>query len=337
MKRNYKILNYKEGMFITKPCIVRGMPSNVYHSMPALSNSGLKMLLDCPAKYYYKYLSGEYEYKEKPSFKIGKAAHMYLLEGRKEFEKVYWHNPYSEFKKDELVKKLQELGYDDSIKRFLVTDLMEMLLDKEGIKPKAIHLTKSELNQVICMARNAMADKRTANALSQKGESELSIFWQDEKTGVWLKCRPDFLPYDCKNVPDYKTAESAKPETFYSSFIKYGYHVQAAMYRMGIKAVTGIDVDNFFFLVQEKEPPYISQIFNPDLDGIIAWGEKAIYNAIEKYKECESTGIWNTYSDRIIELRIEPAPDDLLGTYDKELGIIYAPKWIDTELLKYEV
>jgi hypothetical protein len=145
------------------------------------------------------------------------------------------------------------------------------------------------------------------------------------------------LPYDCKNVPDYKTAESAKPETFYSSFIKYGYHVQAAMYRMGIKAVTGIDVDNFFFLVQEKEPPYISQIFNPDLDGIIAWGEKAIYNAIEKYKECESTGIWNTYSDRIIELRIEPAPDDLLGTYDKELGIIYAPKWIDTELLKYEV
>ena len=337
MKRNYKILNYKEGMEIKKPCIVRGMPSEVYHSMPALSNSGLKTLLDCPAKYYYKYLSGEYEYKEKPSFKIGKAAHMYLLEGRKEFEKVYWHNPYSEFKKDELVKKLQELGYDDSIKKFLVTDLMEMLLDKEGIEPKAIHLTKSELNQVVCMTRNALNDKRAKNALSQKGEPELSIFWQDEKTGVWLKCRPDFLPYDCNIVPDYKTAESVRPEEFYKSFIKYGYYIQAAMYRMGIKAVTGVDVDSFFFIAQEKEPPYITQFYNPRQEDFITWGEKKIYAAIEKYKECESTGIWNTYSDRIIELRIEPAPDDLLGTYDKELGIIYAPKWIDTELLKYEV
>jgi hypothetical protein len=214
MKRNYKILNYKEGMEIKKPCIIRNMPNEVYHSMPALSNSGLKTLLDCPAKYYYKYLSGEYEYKEKPSFKIGKAAHMYLLEGRKAFEQVYWHNPYSELNKNELLEKLYSMGYDDSIKRLLVSDLMELLLDKEGIVPKQIHLNKSELNQVICMARNAKADKRTANALSQKGESELSIFWQDEKTGVWLKCRPDFLPYDCKNVPDYKTAESASLKRF---------------------------------------------------------------------------------------------------------------------------
>ena len=75
------IIDYKEGMQITEPCIVRGIPIDVYHKMPALSNSGLKMLLDCPARYYYKYLSGEYEAKEKPSFKIGKACHCYILDG----------------------------------------------------------------------------------------------------------------------------------------------------------------------------------------------------------------------------------------------------------------
>ena len=74
------ILNFKEGMKITEPCIIRGMPSEIYHKMPALSNSGLKTLIKCPAKYYYKYISGEYEPKEKPYFKIGKAAHKYMTQ-----------------------------------------------------------------------------------------------------------------------------------------------------------------------------------------------------------------------------------------------------------------
>ena len=105
-------------MTITEPCIVRGMPIDVYHKYPALSNSGLKILLDCPAKYYYKYLSGEYEAKEAPHFKIGKACHSYVLEGADEFSKTYWHNPYSDLKKDELVKLLiDKYGYDETIKK----------------------------------------------------------------------------------------------------------------------------------------------------------------------------------------------------------------------------
>ena len=67
----FEIIDYKEGMKIEKNCSIRGMPNDIYHKKPALSNAGLKTLLDCPAKYYYKYLSGEYGPKEKPHFKIG--------------------------------------------------------------------------------------------------------------------------------------------------------------------------------------------------------------------------------------------------------------------------
>ena len=109
------------------------------------------------------------------------------------------------------------------------------------------------------------------------------------------------------------------------------------MYRMGIKAVTGIDVDNFFFIVQEKEAPYITQIFNPATDHIITWGEKAIYSGIAKYLECKEKGIWEGYSTHIIEMRLEPSPDEIIGNYDKEQGIIYAPKYIDNILAQYEV
>jgi len=331
-----EIINYFDGMEITTPCAIRNMPIDVYHRAPALSNSGLKILLDCPAKYYYKYLSGEYEPKEKPSFKIGKAAHCYLLEGKEAFEKIYWHNPYSEYKKEDLVKILEAGGYSKSISKCSVAELNEFLMNEAGIEPKEIHLSSSELNQIVCMARSANADPEVKNALSQKGESEISLFWEDEKTGVILKCRPDYLPYDCLNVPDYKTSDTANPREFLKKFVSYGYHVQAAMYKMGIKAVFDVDVENFFFLVQEKEPPYVSQIFNPSPQWL-TWGEKAIYNAIEKYKECQETGIWGTYTDKIIELSIEPPPDDILGAYDAENAICYAPSWVDRELERYEI
>lgn len=332
-----KIINYKENMKIKKPCAIRNMPIEVYHQHPAISESGLKTLLDCPAKYYYKYLSGEYEAKEKPHFKIGKACHKYILEGEQAFLQEYWHNPYSELTKSELVRLLQDkFNYDCSIAKYLVTDLMELLLDNEGITPKNIHLNKNELNQVIGTARAIKANKKAYNAFRQKGESEISLFWQDDDTGIWLKCRPDYLPVDHKLIPDYKTCASVNPEIFYGEFIKYGYHIQAAMYTKGIKAVFGDDVDTFFFVAQEKEPPYITQIYIPDAD-IITYGDKAVNLGIEKFLECKNSGIWETYSNEIIEMSLSPKPDDLLNNFDRENGICYAPFWIDNLILKYEV
>lgn len=331
------IVDYKEGMQIAEPCIVRGIPIDVYHKMPALSNSGLKILLDCPAKYYYKYLSGEYEQKEKPSFKIGKACHCYILEGKEAFEKTYWHNPYSELNKTEIVKLLQEkYGYDCTISKYPSTDLTQILLDNEGIEPKQIHLNKNELNQVVGVAKSIKANKHACAAFSQKGESELSLFWKDEESGLWLKCRPDFLPYDCKFVPDYKTCSSVNPETFYKDFLNYGYHIQAAMYKTGIKEVTNIDVESFFFVAQEKEPPYITQVYVPDM-GLINHGNKAVRNALQVYSNCLETGVWGAYSDKVIEMTIQDKPDEISGTFDSELGLCYAPRFIDSILQKYEV
>lgn len=329
------IIDYKEGMEIKPPCIIRNMPSEVYHSIEGLSNSGLKMLLDCPARYYFKYLSGEYEAKEKPSFKIGKACHTYILEGQEAFENTYWHNPYSDYTKKEIVRILQEkFGYDCTIEKYLLADLMEMLLVSEGIEAKEIHLTKNELNQVIGTARAIKSNKHALAAFSQKGESELSIFWKDKDTGVLLKCRPDYLPYDCKLVPDYKTASSVNPNTFYGDFIKFGYHVQTAMYKEGIKAVTGIDVESFFFVAQEKEPPYITQVYLPD-EAIITYGFKAVRKAIETYLECTEKGFWDTYTSHIIQMSLEPRPEDLPINFDKDTGICYAPYYVDSILAQY--
>lgn len=329
------IIDYKEGMKITENCIIRNMPSEVYHSEIGLSNSGLKMLLDCPARYYYKYLSGEYEPKEKPAYKIGKACHCYTLEGIEAFEKKYWHNPYSDMSKTEIVKLLQDKhGYDITISKFTVADLTEMLLDEEGIERKEINLNKNEMNLVVNTARAIKANEKAYAAFSQKGECELSIFWKEDD--IWLKCRPDFLPYDCLDIPDYKSCRSVNPVVFYVDFLKYGYHIQAAMYKRGIKAVTGIEVQTFFDVAQEKEPPYITQVYVPDM-ALVEFGNKAVNNAIKIYKDCKSTGIWQAYSDKVIEMTIQDKPDELESYFDKDKGICYPPKYLDSILSKYEI
>lgn len=332
-----RIRNYKEGMKIDKPCAIRNMPIDTYHKYPALSNSGLKTLLDCPARYYYKYLSPDYTPKEKPSFKIGKACHCLILEGRKEFEKKYWHNPYSNFVKDDLIKFLTTFEYDEKyLKSLRVNELKEIVFKTANIEPKEIELSANELNQIVSISRAIKNNPLAKGAFCQKGEAEISLFWQDEKTGIWLKCRPDWLPCDKKNIPDYKTTISVNPVEFFKHFLNFGYHIQAAFYKTGIRAVFGEEIENFFFVAQEKEEPFISQVFRTN-ENFILQGEKAMKIGIEKYLDCKEKGIWQTYSDKVIELSIIPKPDDIESRFDKENAICYAPNYIDSILASYEV
>ena len=126
-----KIINYKEGMKITKPCIIRGMPSEVYHSTIGLSTSGIKMLLlDSPATYYDKYLSGTYIEEEKTCYKIGKACHCLILEGEKVFYDTYWLNPFGKLVKTDLIKELEqrEINFNPKDKNETFIELLFIFL-----------------------------------------------------------------------------------------------------------------------------------------------------------------------------------------------------------------
>lgn len=74
-----------------------------------------------------------------------------------------------------------------------------------------------------------------AAKLLQGGQAESSYFW--EENGVECKCRPDYLRTDIKCVIDLKTTQNASPESFVRSAYDYRYHVQAAWYLRGLRAV----------------------------------------------------------------------------------------------------
>lgn len=329
-----KIIDWKKDVKIDKDCIIRGMPSEVYHRKMGLSTSGIKKLLECPYKYYSEYILGKKEEKSTPALEFGKAAHKYILEGEKEFKKEYYCGIFEKYKKNELIEKLKELGYEkEEIKSLKIEELKEYLYERAGIDRSKEEIKPDDLNKILEMKAEIDKNPLASGAFRQEGESELSIFWKDQKSGMWLKCRPDYLPYDCLNIPDYKTAESVEPVKFYNNFIDFGYHIQSSMYAQGIKAVSGIEVNNFFFVAQEKKSPYIAQIFCPD-DYLVRHGEKAIRTAIEKYKECENKNKWDTYSDHIIQLSVEPKPEDCASRWDRDSAICYAPNWIDSLLEK---
>jgi hypothetical protein len=66
-----------------------------------------------------------------------------------------------------------------------------------------------------------------------RGTPEQSLFWTDERTGVWRRARLDALPHPAAGrmiIADYKTCDSAKPRACAKSIANYGYNMQGAAY-----------------------------------------------------------------------------------------------------------
>lgn len=154
----------------------------------------------------------------------------------------------------------------------------------------------------IILKRN---DWKTAHDMSQAallrhgqyftgGKAETSYWKKDVETGLIIKAR---LDYRIGNIAvDLKTAANANPDKFMNT---RSYFIQDAMYT----DVTG--VDEFVFVVVEKEAPYLSFVgrYN-DEDKYLAY--QVYRDSLRKLKVCLETGHWLGYADQheIVELSI---------------------------------
>lgn len=127
------------------------------------------------------------------------------------------------------------------------------------------------------------------------GARETPWFWTDSLTGEGCKCRTD-VTVEIGGAPfivDLKTAVNAGTETFTRDAIKYGYDLQAAMYREGVKANTGKEY-GFVFVVVEKEPPYSINILQADTL-FLRRGMNIYRELMDVYHDCRVTGNWWGY------------------------------------------
>ncbi len=106
-----------------------------------------------------------------------------------------------------------------------------------------------------------------------------------------MKVRPDFLPDRMGSVPEYKSTADASEEAFKRDAYNFGYHLQAALYLRGVKEVLGETPDDFVFVCQEKEPPYLIEVYGLE-DEWLEWAEIQLRYAIRLFAHCLETDHW---------------------------------------------
>lgn len=242
---------------------------------PSISNSGLQMIAECPAKYWWHSpLNPKRPEVKSRALSFGNAAHKWLLQG------------------------------DDFWSEFAVLPEDHNGRTNEG-KARVAEIAESGKTvlrhdefEVIQTMRDALLVNEIAAASFTNGACEQSLVWRDQETGVWLRCRPDFLPTARTHIPDYKTARSANPEGFRRDVWTYGYHCQAALYHEGIRAIFGEEPQSFYFIVQEKEPPYVvTPIALTEV--ALRWGRLQNRRAIRLFADCLERGHWPGYVEDV--------------------------------------
>jgi hypothetical protein len=257
---------------------VLDVPEADYHQHPALSASGARKLLppSCPARFKWE--------RDNPSppravFDFGSAAHALVLGAGADIV-VIEHDDW----RTKAAKEARDQAHAEGKTPLLTRDY-------EQVKAMAAALTDHPIVRVLFDPDH--------------GKPEQSLFWTDD-TGINLRARLDWLPDTADGrmiVSDYKTCASAAPDQISKALHNYGYAMQAAWYLAGVDALNLADDAAFVFVFQEKDPPYLVTVAEPDRAAII-YGHNKMRRAIDVYRECIETDTWPGYSDDVLLARL---------------------------------
>ncbi len=247
---------------------------NEYHSSEGISSSGITLLIDCPKRYFHKYIEkGKSE--DTSAMQLGRAVHMLVLEPEV-FAKTFF-----------IMRNACDLRTKDGKEKFAQAEI-----DAHG---RTI-LRKGMWEHVYDMA-DAIKKSATWNKIIP-GNVEHSVLWDAGIYNTRLRARPDF--YNDTMIVDIKTTDSIK--SFSKSIHSYGYHRQAAMQIDGLYQHDG--KQRFFgFMVVENKAPYLTACFVLN-EQSVRQGRREYLDAAAVYHDCMSTGIWPGYEDSFQEISI---------------------------------
>ncbi|WP_441253681.1 PD-(D/E)XK nuclease-like domain-containing protein [Bradyrhizobium sp. 613_E4_N2_2] len=148
-----------------------------------------------------------------------------------------------------------------------------------------------------------MAHPAAGKLLRMAGVAEQSFYWIDERTGMLLRCRPDYRT-DSGIIVDLKSTDDASPEGFARSIAKWRYHVQHPFYVDGTNEAirqAGIDMPKsraFVFIAVEKKPPFAVGVYKLDGESVDI-GRLEYREDVDKLAHAIETNEWPAYGDDI--------------------------------------
>jgi len=248
---------------------IETMTDRDYHAMPHLSSTSIRRLLRSPAHYKAGLVATE----DTEAMRLGRAIHTGLLEP------------------------------DSFMERFAISPKCDKRT-KAGKEQFAAFTEASEGKTVISEDDSHLIQEMTyaleAHPLASRaftgGSAELTALWDDQ--GQPCKARFDYLKKLRGVAFDLKSTCDASPDGFSKSIATFGYHIQAAWYAMGFKAVTGEDLADFVFVAIEKTAPYAVGAYILDNEALKIGKHKCL-KALEILEICTEDNHWLGYGDNL--------------------------------------
>lgn len=235
-----------------------GISNEAYHGANGVSRSDLYNF-SCKSPWHYLY--GKHE--DKPAFDFGTAVHYAVLQPEEFNENVVMGPDARRGTKEWSVFEQDNQG-------------------KIIMKPDDF--------TAVLQARKAVMAHPIASRLFYHVDRqvEVSYWWHEKITGTLCKCRPDLILPSLGWVVDLKTtrAGGGKHENFQKDLYAYRYFVQAAFYLDGSAAIENAEMNKFFFVVVEKEEPYLVSMFEVE-PAAIEYGRKVYVEDLFRLNEFE--------------------------------------------------
>jgi hypothetical protein len=260
----------REGQIEWPVGIYFGVPEEIYHRIPALSNSGIRNLLASPTTFWAgSWMNPDYEYKSAEHFVVGHAYHTLILEGPNAYRERFYVPPHiddypkalttaTQYKEaikaaggqpvtkvpDEANPQLQRAARtEDWAAQLVALDRSAYVWPDILAKAKARHPGKLEIDadtdrEIHIAARMIAQDPELQKAV-RNGWPEVTLIWRDPRQGVLMKCRVDYLKF--KAVVDLKTYANrnnlSARQAIARAIAEHRYPLQPATYLQGTEAV----------------------------------------------------------------------------------------------------
>lgn len=165
-------------------------------------------------------------------------------------------------------------------------------------------VSDSEIQTIKNMGVALSLDPAAREALS--GIPEVTMAWQDERTGLWCLSRPDQVRFDGM-LSDYKKVNTQGRPFDYRvcdrRITEHGYDMQMAFAAEGFERLTGNWPSMVGLVFQWDKPPHHT-IMREISDEDLRMGQFRNQRALLRFRECLDSGVW-------------PGPGDDVGAYQR--------------------
>lgn len=278
-------LEPEEEIKITEPGIYDDIPIEIYHGEKDwLSSTGLRKAKKS-LKDFYLYLAGYYDEEKKTCFDFGNAAEIALVEPEE------FHNKVAIFdasKKPSPGQTFAATVNKEWKAEFYEANAEKYIINQDGEESFRV------IEEILKSCHSDAAIKKLIAGL----EYQKSIYWIDKHTGLKLKIRPDLCRTKHNVLVDVKTAKDGSPEEFSKALANNDLPFQAVMQIDGVIQSGLMDrVDNYYWLVLEKKPPFSATLYEFDPDDI-AWVTREYRRTLNDVAEAKRTNKYPSYSNR---------------------------------------